>query len=122
MPRKSKTPSTERYLFCRSLSVLYSDRPAIDKLRADIFATTEKLNHQIIALRNTIPTADNSDARNTVQYIVDRATVKIEDLQSLIHSVGDRKIIDYQKIRKLKKKNQGKHQEQAREVKRIKRA
>jgi hypothetical protein len=120
MPRKAKTPTTERFTFCQPLSALYSDQKHIDKLRADIYATTEKLHAQIVALRNSIPTADNSDARNAVQYIVDRATYKVDDIQSLIHSVGDRKIIEYKQVREKKKRARTKDQDQKKKVKKPK--
>lgn len=111
MPRKAKTPSTERFTFEQPLSHLYSDRAAIDKLRADILATTEKLYGQLIALRNTIPTADNSDGRNAVQSLVDRGLYKVNDIQTLIGTVGDRKIKEYKKVRAIKRSNKSKAQE-----------
>lgn len=111
MPRKAKTPSTERYTFDQSLSHLYSDRAAIDKLRADISATTDKLQSQLTALRNTIPTADNSDGRNAVQFLVDRGIYKVNDIQTLFSTIGDRKIKEYKKIRESKRRIKAKEQE-----------
>lgn len=117
MPRKAKTPSTDRYTFNQPLSHLYSDRAAIDKLRADILATSDKLQSQFVALRNTIPTADNSDGRNAVQYLVDRGLHRVNDIQILIGTVGDRRIKEYKKVRAIKRINKAKEQETTKKTK-----
>ena len=111
MPRKAKTPSTKRYTFNQSLSQLYLDRATIDKLRADISATTDKLQGQLVALRNTIPTADNSDGKNAVQFLVDRGLYKVNEIQTLFGTIGDRKIKEYKKVRAIKRSNKSKTQE-----------
>ncbi|KAF1321051.1 Retroelement pol polyprotein, partial [Globisporangium splendens] len=101
MPRK-KTPAVDRYTFAQPLSALYSDDPAVDKLRANLYATTEKLSSQLIALRNTIPVVDDSDARNYVHEIVVRAQVHVNDLQSILGIFTDRKVKEHKKTRERK--------------------
>lgn len=111
MPRKSKTPTTERYTFAQSLSELYSDRESINKLRADILATNDKLVKQLVALRNTIPTADNSDGRNAVHDLVERGIQKTFEFEQLFDIITDRKIKEYIAVRKEKKKERAKKQQ-----------
>jgi hypothetical protein len=117
MPRKAKTLSTVRFKFGQPLSHLYSDRAAIDKLRADILATADKLQGQLIALRNTIPTADNSDGRNVVQSLVDRGLYKVNEVQTVIGTIGDRKIKEYKQVRAAKRRIKAKDQEATKKAK-----
>ncbi|KAF1316449.1 Retroelement pol polyprotein, partial [Globisporangium splendens] len=96
------TPAVDRYTFAQPLSALYSDDPAVDKLRANLYATTEKLSSQLIALRNTIPVADDSDACNYVHEIVVRAQVHVNDFQSILGIFTDRKVKEHKKTREQK--------------------
>ncbi|KAF1313207.1 Retroelement pol polyprotein, partial [Globisporangium splendens] len=60
------------------------------------------LVNQLIALRNTIPVADDSDARNYVHEIVVRAQVHVNDLQSILGIFTDRKVKEHKKTREQK--------------------
>ena len=102
MPRRKKS-TVDRFTFSEPLSALFADQEIYDKLRADLFATTEKLEHQLIALRNSIPVASDSDARNVIHETVVIVEERIDSIRNNLDIVLNRHIKSYKKIRADKK-------------------
>jgi hypothetical protein len=102
MPRKKK-PTVERFTFAQPLSALFSDQVTFDKLRADLFATTDKLENQLVALRNSIPVASDSDARNVLHQLVVDLEDRIDSVRNHLDIILSRRIKAYKSIREDKR-------------------
>jgi hypothetical protein len=101
MPRKKKAQVEE---FSESLNTLFpsgSDHQA-ERLRVKFNASLEVQYSLIKRLRNTIPDASNSDARNALQDLSDNLLTHLSELSNQVGVLTNRRIKEYSKVRILK--------------------
>lgn len=93
--------------FCFSVGSLFDNcgaKTRAKKLRRDIHATIVKQTKLVKLLRNEIPDALDSDARNVLQELTDRLTNRFEQAEDLVITFADHKISTYEKTRRDKKR------------------
>ena len=98
---KRKTRETEDS-FCGRAGTLFKfagDKEKIEKLRRDFYATTTKQQKLVKLIRNEIPNANDSDARNILQELTDRLTHRLQQIDDLLAGFTDRKIHEYKRRR-----------------------
>lgn len=101
MPRKKKAQLDQ---FSESLDTLFPSGSNIEaeRLRTKFNTSLEAQYSLVKRLRNTIPDASNSDARNLLQDLSDNLLTHLSELSNRVGVITNRRIKEYSKVRILK--------------------